>query len=113
MHFAGGASVGFGTWIAIRILQHRGFLQNTPLLLSMFFLIAVVALSAVLWEFVEFAGDRFLGAAFPLRPLQGSLTDTMGDLGFGLLGGVIVGGYALFFVRRSVDNLAKPRIKQG
>lgn len=97
MHFLGGVSIGVGTAMAFRVLQDKGLFQNTPFLLRLFLLVSVVALAAVLWEFAEFLGDQALKSSF----FQESLTDTMADLAFGLLGGMIAGWYMLV-LRRGV-----------
>ncbi len=47
--------------------------------------LSFVALTAVLWEFMEFGMDYFFGVV-----MQPDLTDTMSDLALGLLGALVV-----------------------
>ena len=65
-------------------MKARGFTNALPFLLRMLLIISFVGLAAVSWELWKFAMD----AVFD-RHLQIGLFDTMSDIFFGLLGGLI------------------------
>lgn len=92
MHFMGGFSaaislLGFGSYLMERKLM--GKLDKVALF---FFAISMVALIAVLWEFMEFGLDFIVDFKTQL-----SLKDTIGDLFMGLIGGVF--GYFAYLSR--------------
>jgi len=92
MHFLGGVSIAYGAWIFFRILKEHKLLQYMPRLLEVFLLVTITSFAAVLWEFFEFTG----GYLFEIQLLQMNLPDTIADLGSGLLGGLVMGGYLVF-----------------
>jgi hypothetical protein len=83
LHFFGGMSIAYGTFYALGIPQ----IQNTILLrnkkTTIFFVVCVVALAAILWEDYEYIHDFFYHTHF-----QPSNADTMKDLFMGLTGGL-------------------------
>ena len=92
MHFIGGMSIAYGAGVFFRILKDYKLLQYMPRLLEVFLLVAITSFAAVLWEFFEFTG----GYIFEIQLLQMNLPDTIADLGLGLLGGLVMGGYLVF-----------------
>lgn len=79
IHYLGGAAAAYFLYHALHVfVRELGPLRRPAHHLLAFALTAVVALG---WEFAEFAIDHLLRWR-----LQQSLTDTMGDLFFGLLG---------------------------
>ena len=57
------------------------------------FVLALVFLTAVFWEFFEFSAEYITGLG-----LQGTLEDTMQDLFFGIFGGL----FAVVFLEHSI-----------
>lgn len=92
MHFLGGFAVAFTYRSILKILQKNNYLGKINNLILFIFIISLVALTAVLWEFAEFIMDFI----FKFNA-QASLEDTMLDLFLGL-----VGGLAGFLIK---DNL--------
>lgn len=98
MHFMGGMWLSL---IAIWFLYFSGKLDfNKNFFLVLVIILGIVALGGVLWEFFEFSFDKiFLGKidkyAVRIGLAQLSLTDTLSDLFFDLLGGLA--GGLLFF----------------
>ena len=83
MHIIGGFSVAVTYFLTINFFQHKAKLILNGTAKSIF-VISLVALTAVLWEFFEFSLTAITGYGF-----QGDLTDTMADLFNGLIGGII------------------------
>jgi|TARA_Y100000034_G_C6683121_1_gene300363 uncharacterized membrane protein YjdF len=84
MHFVGGISIGYTSFLSLKYLQKRKyFTLNT--FFRVLFVLALVSLTALLWEFFEFLASYITGMG-----LQGNLVDTMADLFFGLLGGLFI-----------------------
>ena len=84
MHFLGGLSVCLSYLALLKEARKERHLGEMKKLFLFVFIISMVALTAVLWEFFEFSGDFIFKTQ-----AQGGLADTMGDLFFGLIGGVI------------------------
>lgn len=83
LHFLGGASTGYFFFALIpRLPPRAGKLPGWTRHLLAF---AAACTIALLWEFAEFASDSFLGTA-----VQRSLSETMLDLLFGVLGAAAV-----------------------
>lgn len=83
MHFLGGFAVSFTYFSLIKILQKNNYLSKMNNLIFFIFVISLVALTAVLWEFAEFIIDLSLKIN-----VQKGLQDTMLDLFLGLVGGI-------------------------
>ena len=80
MHFAGGLAVAITAYSLLSIAEEKKILKiNNPL--KFLFVISLVALIAVFWEFYE-----FLTEYFALGILQLGVADTMKDLFLGLVG---------------------------
>lgn len=83
MHFLGGCAIAV-SWTVVR----RELGVREPWLYGVVTTVAMVALAAALWEFLEFIMDN-IGWNFDGLN-QPSLADTMLDLLMGILGGTIV-----------------------
>ncbi len=81
MHFVGGAAVGFSFSLMLKIAEARKFLREIHNALSFLFVLSLVALTAVIWEFAEYIVSMMTGLI-----LQNGFDDTMADLLFGLIG---------------------------
>tara|TARA_B100000315_G_C14185812_1_gene411060 strand:+ start:186 stop:587 length:402 start_codon:yes stop_codon:yes gene_type:complete len=82
MHIIGGMSVAFAYFFTLKYFERRRYLKlNTFFMLL--FVVSLVALTAVLWEFYEFILTFVTGMSF-----QGNLQDTISDFFFGILGGL-------------------------
>ena len=85
MHVLGGASIAAASLSAYPILKQKKFAEIRHPLLLIFLVVAVVALAAMLWEFMELGVDTVFEAN-----MQPDLLDTISDMALGLLGGVMV-----------------------
>ena len=85
MHFIGGLSIGYSYILFYKFLQQENIIISKDLILNIFFIISIVALTAVLWEMAEFVSDYFYHTR-----VQVSLDDTMLDMFLGILGGSLV-----------------------
>jgi len=90
MHFLGGLAVALTYATIMKQLQKEKYIGKIPPLAFFIFLISLVALTAVLWEFLEFITDQTIAINYQL-----GLKDTMGDLFLGLIGGI-----AGYFIKR-------------
>ncbi len=85
MHTLGGMSIAVSVISAYALLYKRKLVgTNHPLVVAVA-VVAVVVFAAVAWEWMEFLIDTFAGSR-----MQISLTDTMGDLLAGTLGGCVI-----------------------
>ncbi len=80
MHFAGGFAAAFAVYSLLKIAEGKGMLKINAQL-HFLFVISLVSLIAVGWEFMEFLIDM---TGILLSQL--SVADTMKDLFMGLLG---------------------------
>ena len=87
MHFFGGMSIAYSTYFALELMQKKKLLGQVHPVLLVFILVASAALAAVLWEFLEFAGDNILYHGSHFQP---NIVDTMKDLFMGLAGGYVI-----------------------
>ena len=82
-HFFGGMAMTCFYLVAIAHAQVMvGRLQR---LIQCLLALGLTAITAVIWEFLEFLSDALLGTLMNL-----GVVDTLGDLFFGLLGGVVM-----------------------
>ena len=86
MHMLGGASVAVAYYRGIQLLQKKKFVPKLRPMAFGVFLLSLVVTTAVLWEWWEF----FMDWLFPQWMMQLNLSDTMGDLLNGAIGGLIV-----------------------
>lgn len=87
MHFMGGMSIALAANGYLRFKQGQGQVGKVSKLNHLLWVIAIVALAAVLWEIMEFSGDSLL---YHHPHFQPSNFDTMKDLIMGLSGGTLV-----------------------
>ncbi len=88
MHFLGGASIAAAAMTTLKILGNKKLLTVHSKLIKIIIICGIVALVAVLWEFMEFGIDYFFHVV-----MQPDLTDTMSDLALGLCGGALTASY--------------------
>lgn len=84
MHFVGGAAISISALLFIKVMQKGKYLGKSHPLIIFIFVISLVALTAVLWEFLEF----IVSSSTSLN-MQPSLPDTMLDFLLGLVGGAV------------------------
>lgn len=84
MHFFGGASIGITYSLLLIKMQQDNYLAKLDKIMMLVFIISMIGLTAVLWEFLEFGSDQIFGTT-----MQPSIRDTMMDLFLGLLGGTL------------------------
>jgi mannose/fructose/N-acetylgalactosamine-specific phosphotransferase system component IID len=82
-HFCGGLAITY--FYTIAIAHSQAHIGRIPRLIHLLALLGLTAITAVVWEFVEFSADVALGTKMNL-----GVTDTLSDLFFGLLGGVVM-----------------------
>jgi hypothetical protein len=80
-HFCGGMAITYFFLVAIAHAQAR--IGNIPKLIQLVASLGLTALTAVVWEFLEYLSDITWGTKMNL-----GVEDTLLDLFFGLLGGV-------------------------
>jgi len=83
MHFLGGLSVCLSYLALLKEARKEKYLGEMKKFVLFVFIISMVAITAVLWEFFEFSIDLIFKTQ-----AQGGLADTMSDLFFGLVGGI-------------------------
>ena len=83
MHFLGGFAVSLSFIYLLNQNRNKNEIK-IPRSVQFIFIVAIVALTAVLWEFVEFTIDFFLRTN-----AQRGLPDTMLDLFLGIVGGAL------------------------
>ena len=99
-HFLG------GVWLSAFFFYYFGKRQKLfdvrqSRFATLLFALGVTALAGVIWEFYEFGMDYFFDLKImPLRH-QNSLADTIGDLFFDLLGGLI---YAILYLTKGFST---------
>lgn len=84
MHFFGGVSIGVSYYLLLKYWEQKRFIEEQPIWFTFTYILSLIAFTAVVWEFHEYALDYYFGAT-----TQPSNADTMGDLFLGLLGGAI------------------------
>jgi hypothetical protein len=91
-HLFGGMAIAY--FFAIGIANIQVILGTVPQVIQMALSLGLTAITAVAWEFLEFAADIALGTHINL-----GVADTLSDLFFGLLGGVIVVSFKVVTAR--------------
>ncbi len=82
-HFCGGLAITYFFLVAIANSQVQ--MGRIPNLIQLLLSLGLTAITAVVWEFLEFASDVALGTKLNL-----GVVDTLSDLFFGLLGGAVM-----------------------
>lgn len=85
LHFLGGMSIAAAALSFIAYAKHVHMMEIHTWWLRIFLTLALVALAAVDWEFMEYILDHTVGSH-----IQGNVTDTMSDIVLALCGGGIV-----------------------
>ena len=102
MHFLGGVWVALLVFWVIYHVKRTVDFQSHPLFILLLVLSFTVFVG-VLWEFFEFSFDQVFAVRMKLDVAQLSLEDTMSDLFFDLLGGLVV-ALALIGKRQEVRD---------
>ena len=92
MHFFGGFLIAiFFIWLNLRfkILSDYSNSRLSNYLITVLISLSFVSLIGVLWEFQEFLYDIFISSKSSNIILQLSAADTIKDLFFDLLGGIV------------------------
>ena len=82
-HFCGGVAITYFFSVAIAHSQVR--LGCIPNFIQLLLSVGLTAITAVVWEFLEFSADMALGTKMNL-----GVSDTLSDLFFGLLVGTVM-----------------------
>lgn len=94
MHFAGGVAMGvlaLALWDAnVKSVTLRGKSAWPKRLFFALCVLGFVALIGIAWEWFEFLFDQFAQVRAAWGLAQASILDTMSDLFFDLLGGLVV-----------------------
>ncbi len=104
MHFGGGLAIGtlaLAAWEAIikQVEFNKSVGPKIKMLTYALGILGLVALVGIAWEWYEFIYDSYASqVSLVYRPAQMGLGDTMADLGFDLLGGLLA--FVLFRSRR-------------
>jgi len=88
MHFIGGVVIGRSYFLFLKFVQEKEYLGQTHVFIFFIFVISLVALTIVAWEFLEFLSDYLFNTN-----AQPSLDNTIQDMFLGLLGGLC--GYSI------------------
>lgn len=80
-HFCGGIAMTYFFSVAIAHSQRQ--IGVIPKLIQLLLSVGLTAITAVVWEFLEYSSDVILGTKMNL-----GVSDTLSDLFFGLLGAV-------------------------
>ncbi len=88
-HFCGGLAITY--FYLAAIAQAQAFVGRVPRVIHQLASLGLTAITAVVWEFLEFASDVVLGTRMNL-----GVPDTLSDLFFGLLGGAVMVSVARF-----------------
>ena len=89
MHIIGGLLIGASFYLTLNYLEEMGLIKLNKFV-RFVFVVSLVALFAVGWEFFEFSLTQITGYGF-----QGDLLDTMKDLFMGISGGLLAAFYSL------------------
>ncbi len=92
-HFFGGAAITY--FFAIGITNLQRLLGTVPPVIQIALSLGLTAITAVLWEFLEYGADIALGTR-----LNHGVADTLSDLFFGFLGGVAAISMRIVVARR-------------
>jgi hypothetical protein len=91
LHFLGGMAISLSAYYLLEEFSNRQKFHNEFWGLRILLLVAITAMAAVAWEFMEFTFDNLAQTHF-----QPSLVDTIKDLAIGLNGGGLVAILTLF-----------------
>lgn len=94
MHFVGGMSIAGSAYYFLVWTKQEKLLHVNHKFIEFIFIVGLVAISAICWEYYEFISDTFGGTR-----MQISSFDTVKDLFLGTLGGSLVAGVILMFTK--------------
>jgi hypothetical protein len=90
MHFLGGVSVGLMGVGILFLYGEKNPKSSIPLFIKVIFVLGVVALVGIAWEWYEYLLDHVVFTRELIGLSQPSIADTLLDLFFDLLGGGVV-----------------------
>jgi len=85
MHFLGGVVTAYSSYAMLRYFESKGQYKVTWKPLHILLLLGLVSMTAVSWEFMEYAFDLFFQTH-----MQAGIMDTLKDICMGLIGGGLV-----------------------
>lgn len=88
-HFVGGASVGFMAFLFLGFWKEKKMINPNSKFVLVLIIVSAVGFIAILWEFYEFLMVSCLDINWNM-----TYEDTLGDLFFGLLGGLFTGVFS-------------------
>jgi hypothetical protein len=91
-HYLGGITITYFFLTAVR--NSERLIGSTPRIIQFLLAVGLTAITAVVWEFLEYLSDYFLGTHINL-----GVKDTLCDLFLGLLGSISTIAYAAYKVR--------------
>ena len=86
-HFCGGLAITY--FFLVGIGYSQDLIGAMPRIVQSTLCVGLTAITAVVWEFLEFASDTVLGTKMNL-----GVSDTLSDLFFGLLGATVMVAFA-------------------
>jgi hypothetical protein len=108
-HFISAITVAVLAFVSILLIDRFSCTKLRRWQIFFYILIFTMAIGAF-WEIYEYLMDTFFGA-YLTKSLQQGLDDTMMDLIFDLLGGVIVGVFGAWYIeRKTLEELTNPMI---
>jgi hypothetical protein len=96
-HFCGGLAITHLFCTTIR--NSQPLIGIIPKVIQLTLAVGLTAISAIVWEFIEYLSDFFLGSKLNL-----GVNDTLSDLFFGLLGAVFIVAFAFQAKRFGTAN---------
>ena len=96
-HFFGGAACAY--LFDVGLAHAEPLIGRVHIAIRVALALSLTALCAVIWEFLEFLSNLFLGSRLNL-----GVTDTLSDLFFGIFGATVL--VAIRIVRYGVDKRA-------
>lgn len=91
-HFCGGVAMTYFYMVAGT--HSQALIGRIPKPVHLLMALGLTAITAVVWEFLEYSSDMILGTKMNL-----GVSDTLSDLFFGLAGGVVMVAVAVLFPR--------------
>lgn len=82
-HFCGGMAITY--FYSAAIAHSQAKIGRIPNLIQSLLSLGLTAITTIVWEFLEYASDVTLGTRMNL-----GVADTLSDLFFGLLGGLVI-----------------------
>jgi hypothetical protein len=82
-HFCGGVAITY--FFLVATTHSQLLIGHIPRVVHLLLSFGLTAITAVIWEFLEFSSDIALGTKMNL-----GVSDTLSDLFFGLLGGIVM-----------------------